>query len=346
MQERRRGKAQSGCSRWWLPPESRIYKDRLNSYRITIELRAAEPPTAQLTLPQSHNQQTLRGKTLSESRLWQRLLCPNRCRPALGRQKWLQTLLEPHCKLLQRLGQPGSAQLHGSPVQYTSACASIATACCSGGIRCSLFLSLFQSKTTCCSLWIGIFFQVCQQNYRWADDDLCSFRRATSWMHCPATLPCTKHCLHSTPAPFPPYGLSSLLLPPCSGAFPAEARREMQPLSLPPLCSVGTALCLGTRGASLAGVNWKGHVSACSTESQRAPSWCCPGQFASTVLYQIGFAQHQDPHFLKLNVGHFTAVPSAQAGCGGIGHSRSPPLYFSFCVKRGGGREASAYLLN
>ena len=98
------------------------------------------------------------------------------------------------------------------------------------------------------------FFQVCQQNYCWADD-LCSFRTAASRMHCLATLPCTQRCLDSAPAPFPPYGLSSLPLPPCSGAFPTEACRERQPPSLPPLCSVGAALCSGTRAVSLAGVN-------------------------------------------------------------------------------------------
>lgn len=144
-------------------------------------------------------------------------------------------------------------------MQRTSACASIAKGCCSGGTPCSLFLGLFPSKTTCYSFWIRIFFkfpqQQRQQNYRWAADDLCSFRTAASWMHCAAMLPCTERCLDSTPAPFPPYGLSSLPFPPCSGTFPTEACREMQPPSLPLLCSVSTALCLGTRGVSLAGVN-------------------------------------------------------------------------------------------
>lgn len=33
----------------------------------------------------------------------------------------------------------------------------------------------------------------------------------------------------------------------------------------------------------------------------------------------IGFDSTKTP-FLKLNIGHFTVVPSAQAGCGGMGH--------------------------
>lgn len=64
-----------------------------------------------------------------------------------------------------------------------------------------------------------------QQNYHCTDQSL-QLRLGCLWIPCPATLPCTECCLDSIPTPFPPYGLSSLPLPPCSGAFPTEACRE------------------------------------------------------------------------------------------------------------------------
>lgn len=60
----------------------------------------------------------------------------------------------------------------------------------------------------------------------------------------------------------------------------------------------------------------------------------------------IGFGSIKTP-FLKLNIGHFTVVHSAQAGCEGWGTSSGhTALHFSSCIQRGVGREASAYLLN
>lgn len=134
----------------------------------------------------------------------------------------------------------GSAQLCRSPMQGTSACASTATRCCREGIPCSLSLSLLPSKATCYSFCTRMgFFQVSsmaqrQQNYSWAAALLLLWLQdSASLMFCPALLPCTKHCLESAPASFPPYGLSSHPHPPCSEAFPMEAFREMQPPSLP-----------------------------------------------------------------------------------------------------------------
>lgn len=44
-----------------------------------------------------------------------------------------------------------------------------------------------------------------------------------------------------------------------------------------------------------------------------------PGTVCIHSSLLIGFGSIRTP-FLKLNIGHFTVVPSAQAGCGGIGH--------------------------
>lgn len=74
---------------------------------------------------------------------------------------------------------------------------------------------------------------------------------------------------------------------------------------------------------------------------------CICGPLPNRICVTLG-----SPIF-RLNVGYFTAVPSVQAVLqrdrahqADTQRSRSPPLYFSFCVERRGGREASAYLLN
>lgn len=45
-----------------------------------------------------------------------------------------------------------------------------------------------------------------------------------------------------------------------------------------------------------------------------------PGTVCIHSSLLIGFGSIKTP-FLKLNIGHFTVVPSAQAGCGGMGHT-------------------------
>lgn len=138
-------------------------------------------------------------------------------------------------------------------------------------------------------------------------------------MFCPALLPCTKHCLDSAPASFPPYGPSSHPHPPCSEAFPMEAFREMQPPSLPSSApqaqpfvwghSVSPWLVLIRRVTSVLAIQGtRGRQTGAARDSLHP-------QFSPDRIWQ-----HQDPIFEDEHWPFHSQDWPAQAGCGGMGH--------------------------
>lgn len=112
-----------------LPPESRVFMDHLNSYGISRNLPILPglcSPNA--TTERCWGKKPFRGRTVAKT----------------------QTAADQHWEggngselSLCCCGGWGSTQLHSSLVQRTSAYASIATGCCSGGTPCGLILTLF-----------------------------------------------------------------------------------------------------------------------------------------------------------------------------------------------------------
>lgn len=189
-------------------------------------------PGTRLVLPQSHNQELLGGKNHFQAWAVAKTALLNRCRPALGWQEWLQTLFEPRCKCLAPQ-QPHAVHICLCQYRHRVLQQGNTQQCISQHLPliCNLVQLLDQDLSSRFPRWH-------RASRIIAELLLISAAPGQLLLHAlPRHALLHQALLDSTPAPFPPYGLSSLPLPPCSGAFPMEACRERQPPSLPPLHS-------------------------------------------------------------------------------------------------------------
>lgn len=128
------------------------------------------------------------------------------------------------------------SEKHSAPWQHPAAppaCASTAMGCCSGEISCRLFISIFQSDTTCCC-WIRRFFRFASRIIA----GLMMISAASGWP--------PSGCTAQTPSPSTSAAWIPLLLPShhtVSLLFPPSLAQPPFPWTFAGKCSLPPSLC-------------------------------------------------------------------------------------------------------